>query len=527
MLLRVLAIDCLGAGVSGSRVVTRDVIGVGPRLVVGILEALKVRVELYQCIDILRGVVDAPSYDMVLVSGMSTDIVSLHRVAKKLKDRTTLVAGGPVSINWRELLRAGFNYVVVKEAEESLPKLVRLIEGGEDLNIVDIPNLAYVDGGNPRVTFIKPWLSSPPLWSYMPSTQVIRRYPYWWGARVYVEVVRGCSNYFRPKIKLPDGRMCVECSSCRNGTLSQRVSCPLDIPPGCGYCTVPSFYGPARSRPEDLVVSEVRDLIKLGVKRVVLSAPDFLDYGRDLLVAPEPLTDPRSPPPNLRSIESLLSKLFTIPEVSSGSAYVMIENIKPNLLNDEVAGVLGKYLKGAPVNLGLETGDPGLHVNIGRPSTVEEVFRAVELLVSYGLKPYVYLIHGLPGETGESVRSSLRSVRELSRMGVEKFTLYRFRPLEGSAFEEFPGGKPAVMSWSKELYHLVRSLNKLEKKRLIGTELSVVGVNIAGGAVVAYTLPHGPVVRVLNSGKEDVGRVFTVRVVNVESDRVVTGLKLS
>ena len=47
--------------------------------------------------------------------------------------------------------------------------------------------------------------------------------------------------------------------------------------------------------------------MKEGVTRIVLSAPCFLDYGRDLLVEPEPLTDPRSPESNYNEIEKLLT----------------------------------------------------------------------------------------------------------------------------------------------------------------------------------------------------------------------------
>ncbi|MEM4485775.1 MAG: radical SAM protein [Zestosphaera sp.] len=520
-------VDCLGVGSGGSRVVTRDVIGVGPRLIAGVLEALGVGADLFVCDEVLRGAVDASGYDAILVSGMSSDIDSVVRVASLLRGRTTLIAGGPVSVDWGDLLKVGYDYVVLREAEGTLPGLVELIGGVRDATPDEVPNLAYMEGGKPRVTHTLPWLPSPPLWSYTPSVGLVAAYPYWWGARVYVEVVRGCSNYFRPRLRLADGRKCVDCGSCRSGSLHERVSCPLGIPPGCGYCSVPNLYGPARSRPEDLVVREVRELIKLGVRRVVLSAPDFLDYGRDLLVAPEPLTDPRNPPPNLSAIESLLTRLTSIPEVGSGDAYVMIENIKPNLLTEDVARVLGKHLNGTSVHLGLESGDPRLHVNLGRPSTVNEVCRAVELLVRHGLRPYIYLIHGLPGETGGSARMSLNAVRRFSRMGVEKFTLYRFRPLKGSAFEGFPEGRPAVMTWNKGLYYLVRRLNKLRKAGLIGAVLNVVGVERVRGALIAYTLPHGPVVRVPNADVSDVGRVLKVRVVRVESDRVVTALKLA
>ena len=343
-------------------------------------------------------------------------------------------------------------------------------------------------------------------------------------SRVYVEVVRGCSNFYRPSIPLPNGTKCINCGKCFKGDLEERLECPLNIPPGCGYCSVPSLFGPARSRPKDKIVSEVKELIKLGVKRIVLSAPDFLDYGRDWLVKPKPLTDPRHPGPNLRAIESLLKELTSISEVARGEVYIMIENIKPNLVNREVAEVLGKYLKGSPVNIGLETGDEELHKALGRPSTVGEVIEAVKLLIEVGLRPYIYLIHGLPGESKSSIKKTIKVVKELAGLGVEKFILYRFTPLKGTAFEKFKQPPPAIKSpTAKKLYMLIIKLNKELKKRYLGREIKVIGVTYKRGVLLAYTLPHGPVVKVTDGDSKLIGKIFNVKVQEIISDRVISG----
>jgi ribosomal protein S12 methylthiotransferase len=46
----------------------------------------------------------------------------------------------------------------------------------------------------------------------------------------------------------------------------------------CGFCAIPSFRGPQRSRPLDAVLAEVD---QLDVKEVVLVAQDLASYGRD------------------------------------------------------------------------------------------------------------------------------------------------------------------------------------------------------------------------------------------------------
>jgi ribosomal protein S12 methylthiotransferase len=49
----------------------------------------------------------------------------------------------------------------------------------------------------------------------------------------------------------------------------------------CGFCAIPSFRGPQRSRTVADVVAEVDDLVRNGVREVVLVAQDLASYGRD------------------------------------------------------------------------------------------------------------------------------------------------------------------------------------------------------------------------------------------------------
>ena len=520
--MNVLIVDCLGAGSTGRRFSTLDVIGAGPRLVAGVIESLGHRVDLATCDAVIRDPESLKDLDVLMVSGMSSDLRSMARVVRSW-GRGPAVAGGPSAVNYVELINSGFTHVVWGEAELCIDKLLRHFQ--DRLSITEVPNIVFKRGQrvikNPGPSYTPTEL----LWRSTPSTKLVTRYDYWWCARVYVEVVRGCSNYYRPTLPLADGRRCTECMKCRKGGLRSRLNCPLNIPPGCGYCSVPALYGPARSRPIDSIVKEVSELIKIGVKRIVLSAPDFLDYGRDWLVYPAPLTDPRYPPPNLQAIQELLERLTEVSEVSSHEVYIMIENVKPNLVNEKVARILGMYLRGTTVHLGLETGCNKHHIVLGRPSTVDEVLRAASLLAKEGLRPYVYVIHGLPGESKKTIKETIKVVKKLPDLGVEKITLYRFTPLKGTAFEGFSRPPPAVKSQARKLYYTIRRINYVSKKKLVGQVLRAVGVATkAGDALIAYTLPHGPVIKVLTESPEVfIGKTLEVVITRVLSDRAVEG----
>ena len=49
----------------------------------------------------------------------------------------------------------------------------------------------------------------------------------------------------------------------------------------CGFCAIPSFRGPQRSRSIDQIVDEVEQLAATGVQEIVLVAQDLASYGRD------------------------------------------------------------------------------------------------------------------------------------------------------------------------------------------------------------------------------------------------------
>jgi len=49
----------------------------------------------------------------------------------------------------------------------------------------------------------------------------------------------------------------------------------------CGFCAIPSFRGPQRSRSVEQVLDEVGQLVEGGAKEIVLVAQDLASYGRD------------------------------------------------------------------------------------------------------------------------------------------------------------------------------------------------------------------------------------------------------
>jgi radical SAM superfamily enzyme YgiQ (UPF0313 family) len=524
-----LIVDALAHG-KGGRKVTLDVIGAGPRTLAGILEEYNLKPKIVTADNFMLN--KQKDHDILLVSGMTSDITTVRRVIRKWRKRSNsqIVVGGPLTSEpIRSIKKTRADVGVVGEGEETLRELLEkgLKEGVLPSNdeLRNIRGIVFNDKKDIIFTGFKPPISKLVFNGIQPSTNTIKYYPIYYAARVFVEVVRGCSNYYRTRLG-PLGETCVNCDNCFEGGLYDRYDCPTHIPPGCGYCSVPSIYGPPKSRSVESIRNEVEGLINEGVHRIVLSAPGFLDYGRDLLVNPAPLTDPRKPEPNYEEVETLLSTLYEINEIASGQVSLMIENIKAVLVTQKAANIFSKYLAGTPVNIGFETGSETHCRQLGRPDTPKEIFKAIERLITAGVKPYVYFIYGLPGQTQKSAESTVKAIEQSMKLGSERVILYRFRSLPMSAFMSCPSGAPIKKDpISKIIYKAANEANRKSKKALINKKVSVIIAEKYSRKekfLIAYPMKHGPVM-LLEGNSKLIGKVVSAKITGIASDRMVYG----
>jgi len=491
-------VDAL-ARAKGYRYTSHDVVGAGPRVVAGtiLMQNIDVDLKAYEI------VMDNPSImlrkDIVLVSIMSSDEGALKRIIRVLEKngfKGILIVGGPASFDYIGLMNRHprIDYIIVGEAEIPLMKIFRDVDKLFSGDIRDIPALAYREDGYVRITTNHIHTPAEIISSIKPWTLIEKSYPSYRVMRYYVEVLRGCSNFHRPLITGIPGLGCINCGKCYSPNYVERTYCPVNIPPGCGFCSVPYMFGAPRSRDVDSIVEEVRELIQHGAGRIVLSAPDFLDYGRDWVVKPKPLTDPCYPEANIDAIDQLLSQINTLEKVRSGMVVVMIENIKACLVDEKVAQVLGKYLHGTTIHIGVETGDDLINEKmIGKPIKIEHVVKAVKLLKLSGLRPYIYLMYGLPFMNRESYIKTIELIDELNRLGVEKITLYKYMRLKGTAFENLEYDDRGREDLVLKLKRRVEEVNLENKKALMG-KLIEVYLTYSNGRYYGYPVKHGPVV---------------------------------
>ncbi|MFX1481678.1 MAG: B12-binding domain-containing radical SAM protein [Promethearchaeota archaeon] len=520
---RILIVDALSAG-SGERTSSRDSIGCGPRTIAGVFEKHNQKCRIHRVEFILARKRILRSFDHVAISAMSMDLVAAQKVVnlwRQTSRKGKVLIGGPIASDpIRTLNDVRPDVVVIGEGEATLDHLLSegIFEDGNSLS--DIPGIAFLISGKPVVTQTRKPISSSELSTeYNPSTARIVDYPAYQASKVYVEILRGCSNFRRTTLPLPDGRECTQCDNCESEDPETRMNCPETIQPGCGFCSVPGTWGPPRSRRTESIVSEVRELVDLGVHRVVLEAPGFLDYLR----GPEPLTDPCHPPANLVAIRNLLAELNSIPQVLDGSVHIAIENMKACLFTEEVARTFTESMISSSPNIGLETGSDYHLRQVGKCGSSGDVIRAVKTAHKHGMRPFVYLIYGLPGETSETVEQSIEMMHEVSESGAERIILYGFRALPGSAFAEFPESSTRD-EFAIRLRKEADRINRKKKEQYVGSIVRGIAAEPSQthhGFTMVYPLEEGPLMTV--QGGFTPGTLLSVRITDVLSTGLVAG----
>ena len=529
--LKILITDILASG-KGLKTFTRDFIGAGPRTVAGILNSFNIESKITLLDDIKSTKMN--NYDVLMISGMSMDFIACQNLVKAWRRTGTgkkpVILGGPItSGSLKFLKRLDFDIAVMGEGELVISNMVKyeiLYDFMDKKSALEkIEGITWKDVQELKTNPSKSYLDKATFNKFRPSTTHVRDYPNYFIARVYVECVRGCSNFNRTKLQLLDGRKCSNCTICEEKP-NDRMECPQNIPPGCGYCSVPSVYGPSKSKTKDNIIQDVQGLIREGVRKIVLGGPDFLDYERESLSDSKWLMDPKHPGVNVEEIENLLTDIHLIEEVKKEKVFVSIENIKPHLFSEEVASIIAKNLPNTYMSIGCETGSASLAKSIGRPSLPSDAINAVKLAKKHGIKVHCYFIHNLPGQDEAAARETREMMNKLQEIGLEKITLYKFKPLPGAALENH---KSLETRHSKMLKKAAIKINyKLKKAymnkevRLLISEQHFKDPTIGMGVF----LTEGPTVLVPDAGNL-IGKEVKVKITDVISDKLIKGSLVS
>lgn len=520
--MKLLVVDALAIGEKARRELTRDFIGAGPRMVAATARARGHDVTLVRAEDFIAGRCNS-GFDACLISGMTMDRPSVLHVARMYKRRAggPVMVGGPVALEPARLLRdPRVDAVVAGEAERVL---WTALDGGR----VALDAKGVIT----RRAFKDPLVFDWPPPSFMeridPGFDLLERsYDQFWASKVYVEVLRGCSNVTRAKISGSEKIACTGCKQCnQEGPISVGLDCPANQPRGCGFCSTVPVSGPVRSFSIFHVLRQVREAINAGCHRVVLGGSDILEFQRECLL-PAGATTPRSPPgPNIDALEALVAALVAFPQVQSGDVQLFIENVKASLCEDRALAMIAR-IPGVSLSVGIETGTDDHLDRIGKATSIETIKTAIDGFARHGLRFHAYFIHSLPGQARRDAAGAVDLMRWMNRRGVDKITIYKFKPLPCTAFADATEVK-APNSDSLLMVREARRINESRKHDYIGRVVKILLAEHdfrTPGDAVAYLLEGGPKVKIPGAAPL-VGdkRVHLARITGVLSDKMTTG----
>ena len=216
----------------------------------------------------------------------------------------------------------------------------------------------------------------------------------------------------------------------------------------CSFCTIPRMRGTHRSRQQNDIVAEARQLIAEGVKELNLISQDTTYYGLDLrpdragsIAAPEKFRAAASAlPKDAQTLCSLLRALNDLP----GDFWIRILYTHPAHWTDELIRTIAECPKVARyVDMPLQHIHPNMLERMRRETSdtyIRELIERIRLSIP-GIALRTTFIVGFPGETEETFEALLDFIREakFERLGV--FTYSQEESTRASRMEQQLPGK--------------------------------------------------------------------------------------
>lgn len=227
----------------------------------------------------------------------------------------------------------------------------------------------------------------------------------------------------------------------------------------CSFCVIPSLRGLQRSRPVQDIITEVEQLVAMGVKEINLISQDTIAYGRDL-------SGPDRP-----DLSDLVRRVADV----SGVHWVRLFYLYPETITKELIDLLANHERVVPyVDMPLQHVADGMLRRMKRGHGGDRIRKLVTRMRT-SIPDLVFrtaFIVGHPGETDEEFAELCEFVKwaEFDRVGV-----FRYSDEEGSGSEQLEGKVPAKVAASRhrKLMALQRKISHAKNAAFIGRELEV------------------------------------------------------
>jgi len=233
----------------------------------------------------------------------------------------------------------------------------------------------------------------------------------------------------------------------------------------CTFCIIPKIRGMHRSRTQESVVREVRDLVAAGVKEINLISQDTTYFGMDKWEGQRP--NPNSPVDSSRgeSLASLLRELNTI----DGDFWIRLLYTHPAHWSDELIETIAQCDKVVKyVDIPLQHISDRMLAVMKRKTDgnyIRDLLRRMRAGIP-GLGIRTTFIVGFPGETEEDFSELLEFIREFR---FERAGVFQYSKEEGTPAYKMSGQIHHMTRkgrWSRAMAELQKIAAELNQEQV-------------------------------------------------------------
>jgi ribosomal protein S12 methylthiotransferase len=275
----------------------------------------------------------------------------------------------------------------------------------------------------------------------------------------------------------------------------------------CTFCIIPSLRGDLVSRPIGEVMREAENLVKAGVKELLVISQDTSAYGIDLKY--------RTGFWGGKPLKTRMSDLAVA--LGELGVWVRLHYVYPYPHVDEVIPLMAEGRILPYIDVPFQHASPRILKLMKRPASGENNLERIRAWrgVCPDLTIRSTFIAGFPGETEDEFQQLLDFLdeAELDRVGC-----FAYSPVEGARANELPGAVDAGLREERRarLMQLQEKISARRLKRKVGKVLDVLVDEVAPGGAVARSAGDAPeidgVVHVEGAGKIAPGDRLRVKV---------------
>ena len=226
----------------------------------------------------------------------------------------------------------------------------------------------------------------------------------------------------------------------------------------CTYCTIPYIRGRFKSEPLQKIVSEAKNLVKLGVKEIILVAQDVTKYGMDIYGKPQ--------------LVELLKELEKINDLK----WIRLLYCYPDLISEDLIDEIARNKKVCHyIDIPLQHVSDPILKKMNRRTNNSQICNIIESLKKKipDISIRTTFILGFPGETEEDFNTLCKFVEKYK---LDNVGFFKYSREDGTPASKFPNQVPTKIK--NERLKLLSNLQYLTVKEkhnnLIGKEVEVV-----------------------------------------------------